>query len=400
MSAFFNYFKIFLLLFLLLTKISFSSCENDANITIFIHGIVKPPITIQDLIRIKKDRIKNTQFAYSVEYLRESPDTFTFQPMQELGLKQIDLDDNSPGNSATAIARIYELQSNDNAKNYYYTFGWSALLSRSSRQQEGLRLLKSLKKEINRLNLKNPNIRIIGYSHGGNVALNLARFVPKDNLPFIVNELILVGMPIQKETDFLINHPIFKNVYNIYSMADIAQRADKFSTRYFFSHRKFWPRRDFIVPDKLKQIQIKVVKIYFDTCDKVKQKKVIGPKHSELWQFGWAPKAYRKRFPITPLSVSSLIPTILEKINEIENVSNDLSVTINTYEGIIKIKDRKTKNKYNFNYNKSYFDDLKNLAYEFKIEYPYCDYAALVKDAMIYALRQRLKFKKANCIEG
>ena len=57
--------------------------------------------------------------------------------------------------------------------------------------------------------------------------------------------LALLGTPIQVETDYLINSPIFKKIYNFYSRADQVQMLDFFSFKRFFSRKKFTKRYNF-----------------------------------------------------------------------------------------------------------------------------------------------------------
>ena len=59
-------------------------------------------------------------------------------------------------------------------------------------------------------------MRVIAYSHGGNLALQLgAVHVTKSaEEQFTINELFLFGTPVQTETDYLINSPLFNKVYN------------------------------------------------------------------------------------------------------------------------------------------------------------------------------------------
>ncbi len=76
-----------------------------------------------------------------------------------------------------------------------------------------------------------------------------------------------MAIPVQKETDKYINHPIFEKIYSFYSLADKAPEVDFFSTQYVYSHKKFG-RRGLDLPDKLTQIQTRVTNITFnDYCN-------------------------------------------------------------------------------------------------------------------------------------
>ena len=47
---------------------------------------------------------------------------------------------------------------------------------------------------------------------------------------FSIDELILLGTPIQPETESFLQSAIFKKVYNVYSSEDTVQQADWVST--------------------------------------------------------------------------------------------------------------------------------------------------------------------------
>ena len=116
----------------------------------------------------------------------------------------------------------------------------------------------------------------------------------------------------------------------------------------------------------------------------------------EFWLFGWAPKSYRRKFPMKPLSMISLVPTILNALEEFsDQLSTDLKIIINTMQEKILIKDNIKKDKFIYNFNYSY-QDLLELALTFKINYPYFRHALLIKNAIIYAIQQR-KFYKQQC---
>ena len=80
-----------------------------------------------------------------------------------------------------------------------------------------------------------PKVRVIGYSHGGNVCLYTAKVAQKaQENGLSIDELILIGMPVQSETDHLINDPMFKKIFHIYSRGDRIQKLDFFSFNRFF----------------------------------------------------------------------------------------------------------------------------------------------------------------------
>jgi hypothetical protein len=111
----------------------------------------------------------------------------------------------------------------------YYKYNWDGFLSEKSRNNAG----KILAKELLLLREKYPNskIHIIGYSHGGNVALNTVKYLPK-NSTLVIDELILFASPIGKITEELASRKnsnreyYFKKIFSIYSQADSTQIKD------------------------------------------------------------------------------------------------------------------------------------------------------------------------------
>lgn len=113
-------------------------------------------------------------------------------------------------------------------EDHFYAFGWSGKLGFDTRKKAGKRLAEQLAELIREYKTKYtklPYVRIITFSHGGNVALQMAEFA--DVLPenFSV-ELILFGSPIQAITEKYVHHVCFEKVYNIFSQNDVVQRID------------------------------------------------------------------------------------------------------------------------------------------------------------------------------
>ncbi|MDR3646019.1 MAG: hypothetical protein P4L22_00575 [Candidatus Babeliales bacterium] len=145
--------------------------------------------------------------------------------------------------------------------NSFYAIGWSGILSSQERVNAAENLYNEITKLVLDLRSKGvePKITIIGHSHGGNVALNLAKIhqashVSKDS--FKINKLVLLATPVQEETENFIESDIFEKVYSIYSNADMIQVLDpqglQNAKSSFFSHRRFKHH------DKLKQTKLKV----------------------------------------------------------------------------------------------------------------------------------------------
>ena len=316
--------------------------EKEVWLTIFIHGImsVKPHLTPTNFVRFIRDTVDDTIYAKTVLNMRNDPYFYQNQAMQQLGLHKINSTTITKGNTAAILASVFEtVDSFVNAsipiENHYYTFGWSGLVTQKHRVHDAQHLYQALCHEVAQFQQRGvqPKIRLIGYSHGGNVCLclALARQTGKCDQPLVIDETILLGMPVQKETDYLINDPIFRRIYHIYSRRDRIQKLDFFSTQRFFSRRIFKPRKGFSLPDKLLQIQLKCTRENASRTRNNKRLRAVynmqdpatvsgksrylrdaSPGHTELWFFGWTPLHYSKKFPLYPLPAVALVPIIVK----------------------------------------------------------------------------------------
>lgn len=309
-------------------------------ITVLIHGSfsLRPHLTIKNIVKMLNDTIEESIYYRSTEINRRDPFFYKNQAMAGLGMHKIDF--HHPHNTAAApiIAASFEEISKhigNNPSDEYYTFGWSGLVSNKLRYLESAFLHQDLERLIKKLKDEGhePKVRLIGYSHGGNLALQLGALHTTKPISsqFHVDELWLIGTPIQVETDYLINSPIFKRIFNFYSRADRLQTLDFFSFKRFFSRKKFSPRHNFKLPDKLTQIRIKITgyepkssNVPFDisACNNPqflkKHFKEINfdPGHFELWFMGWTILTYRNIFPLYPLPTLTFLPIITKYIEE------------------------------------------------------------------------------------
>lgn len=324
------------------------SLKEETWVTVFVHGImsIQPHLTLQNVMRFIRDDVTHTTYSKTVEYMRLDPYFYLNQAMQDFGLKKIDINDLQPGHAANAIAHIYDDVTKLTAPHtntHYYTFGWSGLLSPTIRYNDSVRLLQELTHELQEKFWHHgifPKIRFVGYSHGGNVCLNLAAARQKTdpNSPLSIDELILVGVPIQTETDYLANDPLFKKIYHFFSQKDRIQRIDFFSFNRIFSRRQFKNSKNFKVPKKLMQIDMKFTRktktshhstqrsaayTNFANPSIVSGKSRLlrdnSPGHLEFWFFGWSPKHYRENFTLNPLPALITIPYVLHYIKHIQD---------------------------------------------------------------------------------
>ena len=343
-------------LFLLLSSCMLQASSNkntvgdnkpDVWLTIFVHGIIsiKPYTTVTNFVRFLTDNVSDSPYGTTVAIMRDDPFFFQNQAIQSLGLQPIDLLQHTIGGAASLMARLYEKNNAINAatltKNYYYTYGWSGLLSRQARYKDAKLFINALEHEVAKFRAQgfNPKIRLIGYSHGGTLILKLALVKIKEQLTlnFSIDEVFFFGTPIQYDTDYLISDPVFKKVYNIFSRSDRVQRLDFFSSGQFFSDQIVRPHCNFeCLPEKLTQLEIRVIRkrsekykplssadecepLLFDGTRCAKNIRNVSPGHTELWFFGWTPLNYRKSFPLYPLPIVSFLPFIINSIKPFEN---------------------------------------------------------------------------------
>ena len=139
------------------------------------------------------------------------------------------------------------LQAGDSRRfdpNHFYTFGWSGKLSFKAREKDGkllyegvCRLLKDYEKKYGKM----PKVRILTFSHGGNVALNMVKWLPFFDKKPVHLELVIVAVPVQKVTEKLIESPYIAQSYVISSTRDVVQLVDC----YKYEKKRYAPKRFF-----------------------------------------------------------------------------------------------------------------------------------------------------------
>ena len=324
-----------------------TTAKEEVWLTVFVHGIVSitPYVTVTNFPRFLTDNLEDSPYGETVTLIRKNPFFFQNQTIQAQGLVPIELNTDKPGAAASALATFYDkigqLNSQKPTKNYYYTYGWSGLLSRSARCSDALKFIQALEQEIAHFRSQgiDPKIRLVGYSHGGTVILKLALVKRQHNVPlnFAIDETIFLGTPIQFDTDYLIEDPLYKKVYNIFSRSDRVQKLDFFSCGQFFSDQVFKPHCGFEqLPDKLTQIEIRMIRkkgeaclplcvadeqapLIYDGKKCIKAIRNVSPGHGELWFFGWTPLHYRKTFVLYPFPFVTFLSFILNTIRPIEH---------------------------------------------------------------------------------
>lgn len=128
--------------------------------------------------------------------------------------------------------------------NHFYTFGWSGKLSFKAREKEGKLLydgICTLLKDYEKKYGKMPKVRVLTFSHGGNVALNMVKWLPFFDEKPVHLELVIVAVPVQKVTEKLIESPYIAQSYVISSTRDLVQLVDcyKYEKKHYAPTRFF-----------------------------------------------------------------------------------------------------------------------------------------------------------------
>ena len=283
---------------------------------------------------ISLDNLENTVYKEYVNNVRQNPFFCLHEPKQEIGLKPVDPEKNNTKNSANVIAKLFDMQF-QNSTNYYYTFGWSGLMSNKERYKDAKKFYLALSEELKKFHEKGiyPKIRLIGFSHGGSTCLFIAKVIKDEKLPIIFNidELILLGTPILEETKKLVTEPVFKKIYNFYSGSDRVQILDFSQENAHFSRRKFRSTKNSKINNNLLQIKLEVLRPVKNKNGKIIEpvkwekspaRHSVGirknsPGHCEWWFLQYTNTFYRNTFALSPLPILAFIPTIINSLNNI-----------------------------------------------------------------------------------
>lgn len=148
--------------------------------TVFIHGSFGSTLALLSAYHVVQDQVEGSAYKKMVGKMRKNTFFFRDQPLLERGLVKVtpsfDLSvTGSKKYAAYPLLKAYEEVVNHvrpkKEKHYFYTFGWTGLLSQSRRCLEAIRLYNALAEEVESFRKKgiNPKIRILSHSHGGNL---------------------------------------------------------------------------------------------------------------------------------------------------------------------------------------------------------------------------------------
>jgi hypothetical protein len=353
--------------------------------TIFVHGSFGSLLGFLSYSQVVSDQVEGSQYKKVVNKMRRDPFFFREQPLLQKGLVWVtptfDLSKtNDKKYAAYPFARVYqnitEYVKPKREKNYFYTFGWSGLMSQRRRALEAIRFYNAVNEKLAEYHAKGiyPKIRVLAHSHGGNLLAYVGaidgvlsneenggeaftllkerynklpvkrevlnnkgqkRFDYKPELPgFFIDELILWGVPIQPETENLFASSVFKKCYHFYSNDDIVQRADWVSTKQGYSNRRF----DLTIDSNKKLVQSRImierdVKNNTASAEERTGKDSFwsilfsggaivspaseDPTHKELWFFNWHDEQSQgRKFFLSPFPVAVFSPLLIELLEK------------------------------------------------------------------------------------
>ena len=393
-------------------------------LNIFVHGTFGTTMGMLSVQSLLKDEVRGTVYRGVNKEMRDNPVFFQTQPILKRGLHAItpSFDKQEGVENLYAVYPLtktfdgfLQATSRDVVAQKYYTFGWSGLISQHRRRFEAIRFFNALQEEFMVLRKQNiePHVRVIAHSHGGNLCLNLgaidavlkaktlntlhkysADYAADDSIkkmleimkmlgtkelaaaaPDIqkkldyvpieknisIDELILLGTPIQSETEHFLTSPIFKTIYNVYSDQDEIQRLDWVSTRSKVSKQridesiiaqviknkgvsprivqiKIMYERDVVqLPDK-QNFTIKTEQQKASFVDQLLGADSGGkdPNHRALWFVGFDKnQAAETQSYIWPLPTSVMMPPIIALIAR-NTMYNDVDINIALHDDCIK----------------------------------------------------------------
>lgn len=376
--------------------------QHQPWMTVFVHGSFATLLGLLSLPSVLSDDISNSFYHQINKKMRQDNTFFAKQPILERGLIKIEPSfdiktTNHKKLGAYPIINGYHTVNqiiSPQETNLFYTFGWSGLVSQHRRRLESLRFYNSLTEELNTLHQKgiHPKIRIIAHSHGGNICINLAMIplilahyehlstddyyskhpeacdsfikmkeliasLPNKEIAatktgqkktdyqpiasnFHIDELILLGTPIQIENQCFISSSLFTKIYSIYSEKDIIQELDWVSTKQRISNQRIAPSiLEYAKTNQAYCSHIVQTKLMYErphsqpNIKKNKPKptaastpsiisKIFRPKqlqkdpdHKELWFFNWDGPSNKTHSFLTPLPSVVILPFIMSGIN-------------------------------------------------------------------------------------
>lgn len=336
---------IFLLVPTFEVKLDYFSKEK--NIVIFVHGTILPGLALLNPYKSYTHSIaKDDWYSRCMEKVRKDPLFQEDSLMLDEGLTKIDsstlalycqrtLSPEFSKKGAYQTIGAYDTLSrlfDPAATADYYTFGFSGIFSATHRKEAAFNLYQRIQTllHIYRTQGYHPIITLCGYSHGGNVLLYLAEAENHEKKHVNINNLILLGTPVQAETAPYAFHPIFSKIISLYSEGDSVQAQDQFSTPSAASYQTF---REFF---KLHNLPYYHKKPIFD-IRLIAHESTTAFGHFNFWflnQYNLPffttdfPEVKAIRNALSPLPLVILIPALLYTLNQTQSLPPYLDLAI------------------------------------------------------------------------
>jgi hypothetical protein len=390
-----------------------TSQPTQAWMTIFVHGTFGTAMGLLNLPEICTDSLQKTFYKKMANRMRKDPSFYQDQPILRRGLIKVTptFDPATINNQLCAVfplCKIYELISDFCQKhehNYFYTYGWSGLISQHRRRLEAIRFYNAINQELESFYKQGitPKIRIISHSHGGNLCLNLAAIEKIINLPsfltttapknptdetealthmfnllkkmpnqelafknkglkkfdyvptnkhLIVDELILFGTPIQPETAaFCYATKTFKKIYSFYSDNDTIQKVDFLSTKAHQSEQRFTNTTQISghIPNNIIQAKI-MINRNWNTSNNSLTNTTNDPGHKDFWFFSWENERVGSTLTtsLKPLPIVVLTPFLSLLCDQSTSTEKDLDINIKETKESLSIMAAKHNQFYNY----------------------------------------------------
>jgi hypothetical protein len=300
----------------------------EVHVTIFVHGSIFSPLSILSMGSVINDDLSDRDlYVRTISRLRKydilRQDQILqqegFHPLRTLTFDFADLSCQERKAAAPHAVPAYiacaNLVSQEDVDHRAYTFGHLGLLSGNYRRDAAQDFYDALCATIYELQQQHQNVKItiVTHSHGGNIALNLAYWEDQKKQGLKIDNLVMLGCPIQAETAHYAFNPLFKRVYNLYSDGDIIQNADTISSR--ASYRRIFDSR--LKIDRTADLNVvKDVRLHVNNS-----KKRID--HANMWLMGLSRKACKT---LDPLPIAVLVPMIVQSADQVEHERLDCNI--------------------------------------------------------------------------
>lgn len=245
------------------TAFLLAACISNLQATIhavFVHGTFVPGVcAVTNPIDVYTQQCApSNTYTRTLKKLRADDTFFHASIMGHEGFHPIttdaDLSISCQRYAAHQIAHIFTILDPETPQKFY-TFGWSGELSLAARRAAAADLYQALK---NIPLQKGDTLELICHSHGGNVAAYLAEEEKIQKQGLSIERLVLLGTPIQYETQHLFTEPLFKNVWALWSKKDIIVVSDTFSTPSRTSARSLLDRLQGPTSNRIHDVDIRL----------------------------------------------------------------------------------------------------------------------------------------------